>query len=230
MYIIDFLQEFKTISITEPNDSNTTKSVSVNGMDETSDCREFLRVQYNLNNLYKQELEMMYKSCNDQTDALMTEVDNLREKLQKYEEKINTLELTSSEMVSNFGNDVCSSDWWQYWLFSQVYKDATTSHERAATVSRVLDIGRDQGAFEMHIESFKLTKEGNSLLSCRHGALGSLYFTWNFYNFSMESRTSLRKGPAYVFQDACIYLVDMRRSFLQYIKQVSWRHSSALSP
>lgn len=85
----------------------------------------------------------------------------------------------------------------------------------------MLCISREQGAFEIHIESFKLSKEGYSLLSCRHGEPSSLYFTWNFYSFSVESRTSLRKGPSYLFQNACIYLVDIRKIFLQYIKQVS---------
>lgn len=88
------------MSAVDPNDSNITKSMSVNGLDESSDCREFLRVQYNLNNLYKQELEMMCKSCNDQTDALMNEIDSLKEKLNQYEEKINVLESTSCDIVS----------------------------------------------------------------------------------------------------------------------------------
>lgn len=94
------LKEFKAFSTADPNDSHTTKSAtSVNGFDESSDCREFLRVQYNLNNLYKQELEMMCKSCNDQTDVLMTEIDDLKTKLRRYEEKIQMLEATSGDMV-----------------------------------------------------------------------------------------------------------------------------------
>lgn len=42
----------------------------------------------------------MCKSCNDQTDALMNEIDSLKEKLNQYEEKINVLESTSCDIVS----------------------------------------------------------------------------------------------------------------------------------
>lgn len=99
----------------------------------------------------------------------------------------------------------------------------TNGLSHSVAISRVLDISRDQGAFELHVESFKLTKDGHNLLSCKHGEPSSLYFTWNFFNFTIESRTSLRKGPTYMFHDACIYLIDVRRAFLQYIKQVSFK-------
>lgn len=69
------------------------------GFDESSDCREFLRVQYNLNNLYRQELEFMCKSCKEQTDTLLNEIDNLKDKLRNYEEKIQALETVTSQVV-----------------------------------------------------------------------------------------------------------------------------------
>lgn len=111
-------------------------------------------------------------------------------------------------------------------------------------LNSVLDISRNQGTFEIHMESFKLTKEvnikqfflhyfrmfslivkltqGHSLLSCKHGEPGSLYFNWRFYNLDVDSRTNLQKGPTYAFQSASVYLVDIRSDFLKYIKTVKY--------
>lgn len=55
--------------------------------DDSSECREFLRVQYNLNNLYKQELELICKTCKKQRHDLLKQIDSLKAKLQNYEDK-----------------------------------------------------------------------------------------------------------------------------------------------
>lgn len=58
--------------------------------DDSSECREFLRVQYNLNNLYKQELEMICKTCKKQRQDLLKQIDMLKSRLQSYEDKYKT--------------------------------------------------------------------------------------------------------------------------------------------
>lgn len=95
------LQEFKNYPLNDPNDSQN-KSISFTGLEDSSDCREFLRVQYNLNSLYKQELEFMCKSCKEQTEALLNEIDGLKEKLERYEEKILVFETATSDVVRLF--------------------------------------------------------------------------------------------------------------------------------
>lgn len=67
--------------------------------DDTSECREFLRVQYNLNNLYKQELELICKTCKQQRQELLKQIDILKAKLQNYEDKLKSAGQTG-EMVS----------------------------------------------------------------------------------------------------------------------------------
>lgn len=67
--------------------------------DESSECREFLRVQYNLNNLYKQELESICKTCKKQRQDLLKQIDNLKSKLQSYEDKYK--ESASNEQLVN---------------------------------------------------------------------------------------------------------------------------------
>lgn len=71
--------------------------------DESSECRELLRVQYNLNNLYKQELEFMCKTCTNQTQSLLNEIEALKAKIQSYEDQIRKIEQNANgvaEMVS----------------------------------------------------------------------------------------------------------------------------------
>lgn len=66
----------------QANDSKINKY-----FDDSSECREFLRVQYNLNNLYKKELEFICKTCTKQRQELQKQIDSLKLKLQNYESK-----------------------------------------------------------------------------------------------------------------------------------------------
>lgn len=66
--------------------------------DESSECREFLRVQYNLNNLYKQELALICKTCKKQRQELLKQIDSLKSKLQSYEDRCKT----SDQQVNTF--------------------------------------------------------------------------------------------------------------------------------
>lgn len=70
-------------------------------IDDSSECREFLRVQYNLNNLYKQELEIICKVCKKQRQDLIKQIDNLKSKLQMYEEKLQEKKINNEEVISN---------------------------------------------------------------------------------------------------------------------------------
>lgn len=71
-----------------PQIGSTHDDASLNKcFDGSSECREFLRVQYNLNNLYKQELEMICKTCKKQRQDLFKQIDMLKSKLQSYEDK-----------------------------------------------------------------------------------------------------------------------------------------------
>lgn len=70
-------------------------------MDDSSECREFLRVQYNLNNLYKQELELICKTCKVERAELLKQIDLLKSKIQSYEDKFNAAE-TIDKTVSDF--------------------------------------------------------------------------------------------------------------------------------
>lgn len=73
--------------------------------DESSECRELLRVQYNLNDLYKQELEFMCKTCTNQTQSLLSEIDALKAQIHSYEDQIREMETnaggSSGEVVSS---------------------------------------------------------------------------------------------------------------------------------
>lgn len=70
--------------------------------DDSSECREFLRVQYNLNNLYKQELEMICKTCKKQRQDLFKQIDVLKSKLQSYEDKEKEKQQSDDGRVSIF--------------------------------------------------------------------------------------------------------------------------------
>lgn len=48
----------------------------------------------------------MCRSCKEQTETLINEIDNLKEKVQKYEDRISTMEFSSSDMVRDSG-DFC---------------------------------------------------------------------------------------------------------------------------
>lgn len=67
--------------------------------DESRECREFLRVQYNLNNLYKQELELICKTCKKQRQELLKQIDNLKSKLQSYEDKCKANALNDQQVT-----------------------------------------------------------------------------------------------------------------------------------
>lgn len=84
----------------------------------------------------------------------------------------------------------------------------------------MLQIGNEQGSFELHIDSFKLTKDGRTMMSCKHGELGSLFLSWNFFDQDVESKTSVRTGPNYVFQSTTIYLINICDSFLNRLHNV----------
>lgn len=80
--LLQEIQNNSRIKISRDNDSKFSKY-----FEETGECRELLRVQYNLNNLYKQELELICKTCKRQQQELLKQIDNLKSKLQKYEDK-----------------------------------------------------------------------------------------------------------------------------------------------
>ncbi|XP_031620520.1 uncharacterized protein LOC116339048 [Contarinia nasturtii] len=142
---------------------------------DSSECREFLRVQYNLNMCLRQELERICKICKKERQEFMKQIDSLKSKLQNYEDE-HRLELEKS--------------------------------------ARMLFIDHDEGSFELHVNAFRPTKEGRLLLSCRHGELGSLYVSWNFYECKIESRTSIRPPPYYSYESSHIYVVSINKQFL----------------
>ena len=119
---------------------HTDLSNSLNLLNDSSECREFLRVQYNLNNLYKQELEYVCKSCKDQVQELSTEIDELKNKLADYE-----LSVSEQAQPPSIG-------------------------PKGSSLNKMLNVSRDEGIFEFHVESFKLTKDVSESLS-RWGAI-----------------------------------------------------------
>lgn len=71
-------------------------------VDDSSECREFLRVQYNLNSLFKQELEMVCKTCKKQTQQLLNEIDALKLKLDACKEKLKGAQLANTAVIYVF--------------------------------------------------------------------------------------------------------------------------------
>lgn len=78
--------------------SNTDSSTLNKYFDDSNECREFLRVQYNLNNLYKKELEMVCKTCKKRIHQLLNEIDSLKLKLESYKDKLNVAEETENRV------------------------------------------------------------------------------------------------------------------------------------
>lgn len=76
--------------------NDSSEALKSYSMDDSSECRELLRVQYNLNHLYKQELEIMCKTCKSQTEELMSEINEMKSKIENYEDKIRELECVAS--------------------------------------------------------------------------------------------------------------------------------------
>lgn len=86
-----------TVNSSAANDLSENQKYSSH--DESSECRELLRVQYNLNNLYKQELEFMCKTCTDQTQSLLSEIEALKVKIQIYEDQIRQIEQNANSVA-----------------------------------------------------------------------------------------------------------------------------------
>lgn len=78
--------------------SNTDSSALNKYFDDSHECREFLRVQYNLNNLYKKELEMVCKTCKKRIHQLLNEIDSLKSKLESCNEKLKMAEETENRV------------------------------------------------------------------------------------------------------------------------------------
>lgn len=90
------------------NTSRDDNSIGLNKYyDDSSECREFLRVQYNLNNLYKQELEWMCKTCKKQTHELLKEINCLKKKLLLYEDKLK-INKSMADLVIIFLENMCA--------------------------------------------------------------------------------------------------------------------------
>lgn len=90
------LKEIKENGFYSSRSGGDDSKISSRYFDDSSECREFLRVQYNLNNLYKQELEYVCKTCKTQTQRLLKDIDALKYQLQRYEEKLKAAELNNS--------------------------------------------------------------------------------------------------------------------------------------
>lgn len=90
------LQEIQRATAEATANTSAANDLSENqkclSYDDSSECRELLRVQYNLNNLYKQELEFMCKTCTNQTQSLLGEIEALKVKIQSYEDQIRQIE------------------------------------------------------------------------------------------------------------------------------------------
>lgn len=78
--------------------SNTDSSTLNKYFDDSNECREFLRVQYNLNNLYKKELETVCKIYKKRTNQLLNEIDSLKSNLESYKEKLKVAEETDNQV------------------------------------------------------------------------------------------------------------------------------------
>lgn len=84
------------VTATSSAANDLSENQKYSSYDESSECRELLRVQYNLNNLYKQELEFMCKTCTDQTHSLRSEISALKAKIQSYEDHIRQIDTLDS--------------------------------------------------------------------------------------------------------------------------------------
>lgn len=115
------LQEIQT----NPQRTNYQESeISFNQkLDNYDECREFLRVQYNINNLYKQELEVICQKYRAQKQNYLKQIEVLREKIQN----------------ANHSNQ--------------------NRTEELENTSRLMYSDYEEGSFELHIGTFRPTKE-----------------------------------------------------------------------
>lgn len=137
-----------TIEATAANDSSENQKYS--SYDESSECRELLRVQYNLNNLYKQELEFMCKTCTDQTQSLLSEISALKTKIQSHEDHIGQI-----AQNANVGEMVRLGKWGLEFAGVKLKSNFQSLYRK----NQMLHIRGDQGSFELHMDALKLTRE-----------------------------------------------------------------------
>ncbi|PNF37287.1 hypothetical protein B7P43_G00421 [Cryptotermes secundus] len=167
---------------------------------ELEKCRELLRVQYNLNSMYKKEVAGLAQQLNQNEDDHAKKIDEMSNLLQKYTAHITELQsrLKTSEIHH-------------------------TAHDTGQ-----LTIGVGEGLFEIHIQCLKLSPEGlGSLMDEPFGAVykdkepTSLFLTWEFYDQDVAYTPVKAAETCIEFDSSSVHRVTVNDRFLQYLKEES---------
>lgn len=100
----------------------------------------------------------MCKTCENQSQHLLNEINELRNKIQLYEDKLRAFELKSSKVVNNHFNKIARIELKAiYFLFKKSHGASMTP--RTESPERSIQFSYEEGSFELHVDTLRLTKE-----------------------------------------------------------------------
>nr|CAD7568885.1 unnamed protein product [Timema californicum] len=156
---------------------------------ELTRCQELLRMQCNLNAVYKKELVSLGQQLSQR-------------------------ESNEAKMISNMKKIIQS----QMCHINKLHKDTLTNSERfthrlSRNEQSSLAVGQNQGLFEIHIQHLKLYPEFASLWNSE---MPGVFLSWVFFDKDM-AKTPTNEGLDIDFSHSVVYRVDINHAFFDYL-------------
>nr|CAD7405197.1 unnamed protein product [Timema poppensis] len=156
---------------------------------ELTRCQELLRMQCNLNAVYKKELVSLGQQLSQR-------------------------ESNEAKMISNMKKIIQS----QMCHINKLHKDTLTNSERfthrlSRNEQSSLAVGQNQGLFEIHIQHLKLYPEFASLWNSE---MPGVFLSWVFFDKDV-AKTPTNEGLDIDFSHSVVYRVDINHAFFNYL-------------
>nr|CAD7459053.1 unnamed protein product [Timema tahoe] len=156
---------------------------------ELAGCQELLRMQCNLNAVYKKELVSLGQQLSQRESNEAKMISNMKKIIQSQIDHINKL-----------------------------HKDTLASSERfvhrlSRNEQSSLTVGQHQGLFELHIQHLKLYPEFVSLWDSE---VPGVFLSWVFFDKDV-AKTPTKEGLDINFSHSVVYRVDINHAFFNYL-------------
>nr|CAD7432240.1 unnamed protein product [Timema monikensis] len=156
---------------------------------ELTRCQELLRMQCNLNAVYKKELVSLGQQLGQR-------------------------ESNEAKMISNMKKIIQS----QMCHINKLHKDTLANSERfihrlSRDEQSSLSVGQKQGLFEIHIQHLKLYPEFASLWDSE---MPGVFLSWVFFDKDV-AKTPTNEGLDIDFSHSVVYRVDINHAFFNYL-------------
>ncbi|XP_067004165.2 X-linked retinitis pigmentosa GTPase regulator-interacting protein 1 [Anabrus simplex] len=187
------------------DDDKTQEALHLETARELEKCRELLRVQYNLNSLYKKEVENLNSKLREKEEELEKQLKEQKTDLKFHSSTIDNLENKCDNDLGESGrvprvSAAADKD--------GIHQDISMTSDITKTQSVVLDLS--EALFQIYLQNVEFDLDEKKLVNKK------FQLQWTFYNHD-TSFSPWFSGKKSNLDHSTLYKVDINSNFMEYL-------------